>query len=82
MQQITAVTISAALAGFGHLAQRWLRRDNLAEAIDRRLKLVTLYCRMRSANLNDDDLERMERQLSHSITRSMRSARMSEAGDP
>jgi len=81
MQQVIAITVSAVLAGLGYLGQRWLRRDSLAEAIDRRLKLVTLYRRMSSAHLDEDDLERMERRLISS-TKQARETDAVESGDP
>lgn len=63
MQQTIATLVAAVLGGLGYLVQRWLRHDAVSETINRRLKLVTLYQKMRTAGLDDAELERLERRL-------------------
>ena len=63
MQQMIGTLVAAVLGGLGYLVQRWLRPDAVAETINRRLKLVTLYQKMRTAGLDDAELERLERRL-------------------
>lgn len=63
MDQLMAAIGAGCLAGFGFLARRWLRRERTDETIARRLKVVSLYQRMRAAKLDVDGLERLEREL-------------------
>jgi len=61
MYEVIAAAVAALLAGLGYLAKRWLRRESVDEVIARRLKLVALYQKMKSAGIDAAELERLER---------------------
>lgn len=63
MHEVIAVVLAAALTGLGFLVRRWLGRESVDEIIARRLKLVALCQRMRSAKLDVESLERLEQEL-------------------
>lgn len=60
MHQIIATIIAATFGGLGYLIRRVLRRESLDERISRRLKLITLHKRMKSAGLDADEIRRLE----------------------
>jgi len=63
MYQILATVVGAIMGGLGALVRRFLERDSLAMVIDRRLRLVSLYQRMRAAGLTESDLIQLEQDL-------------------
>jgi hypothetical protein len=64
MHQIIGGVVAAALAGLGFLVRRWLRRESLDEVIARKLKLVTLYQKMKAAGIDRSELQRLEQEIS------------------
>ena len=65
MHQILATVLGTVLGGLGFLAHPFLERDPLTTVIDRRLRLVSLHQRMKTAGLTEKDLIQLERALAH-----------------
>lgn len=63
MLQIIATVVGAVLGAISWLIRRRVRNDVVDEALERRLKLVELHQRMKSAGLNAEALGRLENEL-------------------
>lgn len=63
MLQIIATVVGAVLSAISWLIRRRVRNDVVDEALERRLKLVELHQRMKSAGLNAEALGRLENEL-------------------
>jgi hypothetical protein len=64
MQQFILALVTAGLAAIGFLLARIVRRDRQSEALNRRLRILTLHRRMEAARLSLPDLKKLERDLS------------------
>lgn len=64
MQSWLLLLASAALAASGFFLQRWLRRDRIAETIDRRLKVITLQQKLNETGIDARELPKIEEMLS------------------
>ncbi|GAB5426643.1 MAG: hypothetical protein Devi2KO_01020 [Devosia indica] len=63
MQQIMATVVGVVLSGIGFLLARWIRRDGFTDTINRRLKVLALHQRMKTANIDLNELRELEKAL-------------------
>lgn len=63
MNQAIAIVVSGLLTGIGFFFRRWIGRERLGEVIERRLKLDSTHAKMKSAGIDQADLDRLEAEL-------------------